>query len=58
MKTLEGKVTVLNTPDYAEGKYITAKAYHGEIWFHNAWDTFEEAWNDAKNLENGLVVRG
>lgn len=57
-KELEGKVIVNNVPPYAEGKYIVAKSYCGEIWFHNAWDTEDEAWDDAKNIENGFVVKG
>ena len=58
MKTLEGTVTVLNVPPYALGKYLTVKSCYGEVWFHNAWDTEEEAIKNAKELENGFVVRG
>ena len=58
MKTLEGTVTILNVPPYAEGKYIVAKAVYGELWFWGAWDNEADAEDVAKEFENGIVVRG
>ena len=57
MTTLEGKVTVNNTPPYAEGKYIVAKAVYGEVWFEGAWSDEAKAEEKAKELENGFIVR-
>lgn len=56
-KELEGKVTVNNTPPYAEGKYIVAKASYGELWFWGAWDNEDDAIDKAKEFDNGVVVR-
>lgn len=58
MKTLEGTVTVLNVPDYAKGMYVVAKAYFGELYFWNAWDSEDEAIEDAGKIENAIIVRG
>ena len=57
MKTIEGKVTVNNTPPYAEGKYIVAKASYGELWFYGAWENEADAEDVVKGMEYGIVVR-
>ena len=58
MKTLEGTVTVLNVPPYAEDKFIVAKVTYGEAWFWGAWDNEDDAIKIASEFENGIVVRG
>ena len=55
----ECKVIVNNMPEYAVGKFVTATFDEdmNNLWFYNAWDTFEEAQKDASQYGK-LIVRG
>ena len=55
----ECKVIVNNMPEYAKGKYVVATFNEdtNDLWYYSAWDTWEEAKEDASK-HGKLIVRG
>lgn len=46
---------VQNVPEITN-KYIVARLVDGVLWYWGSWENFDDAFNAAVELENGIVV--
>lgn len=37
-------------------RYVVARLIEGRLWFWGSWESFDDAFNVAVELENGIVV--
>lgn len=56
MSHLYGTVKVMNTPEYAKGKYMVVSLVNSQLWFYAAYEDEQTAERVARD-EGKLVVK-